>query len=171
MAPGPRARVAVVGDFQPENPTHGFTNAALGHVGLDFDWVATDVAGDAEHAETSPDAPRLVVTALACSLVGQSQTVTVLPGTRAARLYGAPEATEDYYCNYGGNPEYRQRLVDGGLRVSGVGGHGEIRIVELPGHPFFLATLFLPRARSAPGRPHPLLAGYAAAVAEHWGGR
>jgi CTP synthase (UTP-ammonia lyase) len=97
--------------------------------------------------------------------------VTVLPGTRAARLYGAAEATEAYYCNYGVNPDYRQRLVDGGLRVSGVGGQGEIRIVELPGHPFFLATLFLPQARSSPGRPHPLLAGYAAAVAERWSGR
>jgi CTP synthase (UTP-ammonia lyase) len=48
--------------------------------------------------------------------------------------------------------------------VSGVGLEGEIRIVELPGHPFFVATLFLPQARSTADRPHPLLAGYAAAV-------
>jgi len=48
--------------------------------------------------------------------------------------------------------------------VSGVGGEGEIRIVELPSHPFFLATLFLPQTRSTAGRPHPLIAGYAAAV-------
>jgi CTP synthase (UTP-ammonia lyase) len=62
------------------------------------------------------------------------------------------------------NPAYRQGLEDGGLRVSGVGGDGEVRIVELAEHPFFVATLFLPQARSAPGAPHPLLAGYAAAV-------
>ena len=37
--------------------------------------------------------------------------------------------------------------------VSGLGGDGEIRIVELPGHPFFLATLFLPQTGSAPGFP------------------
>jgi CTP synthase (UTP-ammonia lyase) len=48
--------------------------------------------------------------------------------------------------------------------VSGLGGAGEVRIVELPGHPFFLATLFLPQARSTASRPHPLLAGYAAAA-------
>jgi CTP synthase (UTP-ammonia lyase) len=91
--------------------------------------------------------------------------VVLLPRTRAARLYGADEATEDYYCNYGVNPDYRLRLEASGLRVSGVGGEGEIRIVELPEHPFFVATLFLPQARSTAASPHPLIAGYAAAVA------
>ena len=91
--------------------------------------------------------------------------MTIVPGTRAANLYGdAAHVTEDYYCRYGVNPEYRRRLEDGGLTVSGVGGDGEVRIVELPGHPFFLATLFLPQTRSTAARPHPLLAGYAAAA-------
>jgi CTP synthase (UTP-ammonia lyase) len=121
---------------------------------------------DADHAETSPEAPRLVITALACSLVGQQHAVKVLPGTRAAKLYGVAEAIEDYYCNYGVNPDYRPLLEAGGLRVSGVGSEGEIRIVEIADHPFFLATLFLPQARSTASEPHPLLAGYAAAVLE-----
>jgi CTP synthase (UTP-ammonia lyase) len=77
--------------------------------------------------------------------------------------------TEDYYCNYGVSPDYRRRLEAGGLRVSGVGAEGEIRIVELPGHPFFLATLFLPQTRSTAARPHPLLAAYAAAATAHAG--
>jgi len=75
--------------------------------------------------------------------------------------------THRFTCNYGVNPEYRRPLEDGGLRVSGVGAEGEIRIVEIPGHPCFLATLFLPQARSTDRRPHPLLAGYAAAVRAH----
>ena len=108
-----------------------------------------------------------MITPLACSLVGQRDVVRMRAGTLAARLYGCAEASENYYCNYGVNPEYRQVLEDGGLCVSGVGTGGEVRIVELPAHPFFLATLFLPQARSAPGRAHPLLAGYAAAV-ERW---
>ncbi len=107
-----------------------------------------------------------MITALACSLVGQQQPVTVRPGTRAAKLYGATTAIEDYYCNYGVNPEYHQRLEDRGLRVSGVGADGEMRIVELPDHPFFLATLFLPQSRSTAAAPHPLLVGYADAVRE-----
>ncbi len=44
-----RARVGIVGDFQPKNPTHRFTNDALGHVGLDFEWVPTEaLEGDIE---------------------------------------------------------------------------------------------------------------------------
>jgi CTP synthase (UTP-ammonia lyase) len=105
-----------------------------------------------------------VITPLACSLVGQSHPVTLVAGTRAARLYGVGVATEDYYCNYGVNPDYRSRLERGGLRVSGLGEDGEIRIVELPDHPFFVATLFLPQARSTRPNPHPLLLGYAAAL-------
>jgi len=108
-----------------------------------------------------------VVTPLACSLVGTTQTVTLLPGTRAARLYGAATADEDYFCNYGVNPAYRSRLEAAGMTVSAVGDDGEIRIVELPDHPFFLATLFLPQTRSTAAHPHPLLAGYAAATAAH----
>jgi len=49
--------------------------------------------------------------------------------------------------------------------VSGLGGAGEVRIVEIPDHPFFLATLFLPQSRSTASTPHRLLVGYAAAVA------
>jgi len=90
--------------------------------------------------------------------------VVLLPRTRARHLYGVDEAAEDYYCNYGVNPDYRLRLEASGLRVSGVGGEGEIRIVELLEHPFFVATLFLPQARSTEPRPHPLLLGYAGAV-------
>jgi CTP synthase (UTP-ammonia lyase) len=90
--------------------------------------------------------------------------VTIVPGTRAAALYGMAESIEDYYCNYGVNPDYVRRMEASGLRVSGLGAEGEVRIVEIPGHPFFLATLFLPQARSTASAPHPLLAGFAAAL-------
>ena len=62
------------------------------------------------------------------------------------------------------NPDYRLQFEACGLRVSGVGDAGEIRIVEIPEHPFFVATLFLPQARSTAASPHPLLVGYAATV-------
>jgi CTP synthase (UTP-ammonia lyase) len=41
-----RARVAVVGDFDPANRTHRFTCEALEHVGLSFEWLPTDTPGD-----------------------------------------------------------------------------------------------------------------------------
>lgn len=103
-----------------------------------------------------------MITSLACSLVGQHQPVVIAPGTLAARLYGVTHVTEPYYCNYGLNPSYRDMLERAGLIVSGAGADGEARIVELTSHPFFLATLFVPQAQSAPGRPHPVLAGFVA---------
>jgi CTP synthase (UTP-ammonia lyase) len=129
--------------------------------------IARHVLGieDADHAETNPGAPRLAVTPLACGLVGQSHPVRIVAGTRVAALYGADAAEEDYWCNYGLNPAYRERLLRAGLAASGLDEEGEIRIVELPAHPFFVATLFLPQMRSTPGHPHPVLAGFAAAVA------
>jgi CTP synthase (UTP-ammonia lyase) len=50
-----RAQIAVVGDFNPSNPTHQLTNAALEHVGLDFTWVPTDSSGDWEARLTAYD--------------------------------------------------------------------------------------------------------------------
>ena len=41
-----RARVAVVGDLDPRKPSHRFTSDALDHIGLAFDWVATEDVGD-----------------------------------------------------------------------------------------------------------------------------
>ncbi len=97
--------------------------------------------------------------------MGQSEPVTIVPNTRAGTLYGIGNATEAYYCNYGVNPAYRRQLELGGMVTSGVGGQGEVRIVELPTHPFFVVTLFLPQARSTLDRPHPLVAGFATAAA------
>ena len=121
-------------------------------------------AEGAEHAETSPEAADLVVTPLSCSLWGQEHPVTLVPGTRAAELYGAGLAVEDYFCSYGLSPDYRPRMEESGLRVSGVDAEGEPRIVELEGHPFFVATLFCFQTRSRENEPHPLVAGFADAA-------
>ena len=45
MAPD-RVQVGIVGDFDPQNRTHRYTNDALKHVGLRFEWIATDAVGD-----------------------------------------------------------------------------------------------------------------------------
>lgn len=104
------------------------------------------------------------MTPLACSLAGQTGRVRLSPRSRAAALYGATEAVEDYYCAYSLNPEYRPRIEAAGLRVTGVDEAGDARIVELDDHPFFVATLFCFQTRSRPGRPHPLVRGLVAAA-------
>ena len=105
-----------------------------------------------------------MIAPLVCSLVGQEQQVEVTSGTRAASLYRTTTPTEPYYCNYGLNPSYETQLAAAGVVVSGRGPRGEVRIIELRSHPFFIGTLFVPRPRLADGRPHPVYAGLVEAV-------
>ncbi|HEX4212769.1 MAG TPA: gamma-glutamyl-gamma-aminobutyrate hydrolase family protein [Candidatus Dormibacteraeota bacterium] len=119
---------------------------------------------DAEHAERKPDASNLFVTPLACSLVGQVLPIDIEPGSRVAAAYGALHAEERYYCNFGLAPEHRRLLHDGGLRVVATDRDGEVRALELPAHPFFVATLFVPQALSAPAHPHPLVSAFVEAA-------
>jgi len=121
---------------------------------------------DADHAEYDPSASNLFITPLSCSLAGQQMDVELRPGTLAATTYGSLTATERYYCNFGLNPERLPALVSGGLVVSGEDHNGEVRIMELPGHRFFVATLFVPQASSTADRPHPLVSAFVRAAAD-----
>jgi len=91
--------------------------------------------------------------------------VRLLPGTITARAYGSQETAEEFRCNFGLSPEYREQVEKGGLQVTGLDENGEVRIVELRGHPFFVATLFLPQLLSQPGGPHPLFLAFLKAAA------
>jgi CTP synthase (UTP-ammonia lyase) len=131
------------------------------HVVLEY---ARNVLGfaDARHAEYDPDASVLFVSKLECSLVGQTMSVRLDPGSRAADFYGATETNERYYCNFGLNPEHQDELDEGGLRVVGSDQDGEARVLELPEHRFFIATLFVPQTSSSADEPHPLISAYVA---------
>ena len=117
----------------------------------------------ADHAETNPRAADLVVTPLACSLVGQRCPVYFQAGTRAAAIYGATSAVEPYFCNYGLNAEFEPHLEAAGLRISGRDADGGARVVELEGHPFFVATLYVFQARETRPGPHPITRAFVAA--------
>lgn len=121
---------------------------------------------EADHAESAPEASCLFVSKLVCSLAGRQMDVALAPGSQAASIYGATATTEAYYCNFGLNPEYQAALAEAGLRISGVDQDGAARIVELPGHRFFVGTLFVPQARSRPGAPHPIVLELCRAAAE-----
>ena len=115
---------------------------------------------DAEHEESSPNASRLFISRLACSLVGRTMTIRLQPGSLLAKLYGTPTAREQYHCNFGVNPEYVDTLRSGALRIVGSDDEGVVRAVELAGHPFLIGTLFLPQHSSTPAAPHPLISGF-----------
>jgi CTP synthase (UTP-ammonia lyase) len=115
---------------------------------------------DAQHAEYDPYASRLFISALSCSLAGQTMEVKLASDSDAAGFYGRTEVVERYYCDFGLNPAHQGRLDDGGLRVVGTDQDGEARVLELPGHRFYVATLFVPQLSSSPDSPHPLIAGF-----------
>jgi CTP synthase (UTP-ammonia lyase) len=119
---------------------------------------------DADHQESSPDALRLAITALSCSLVGQEHEVRLLPGSRARDFYGRDTSIEDYFCSYGVGPEFVPLLQDTGLFVSATDAEGDVRAMERRDHPFFVGTLFMPQTRSTKGRPHPILKAFEEAV-------
>jgi CTP synthase (UTP-ammonia lyase) len=133
------------------------------HLVIEFARHVAGIAG-AEHAESHPDAPTLMVSPLTCSLVGEKMSVEVRAGTRAGDAYPQASVTEHYYCRFGLNPAYVDDLVGAGLVVSGTDQDGEVRIVELAGHPFFVGTLFVPQARSTIVHPHPLVTAFVAAA-------
>jgi CTP synthase (UTP-ammonia lyase) len=120
---------------------------------------------DAEHEESAPTASRLFISRLACSLVGRTMSITLAPGSMLAQIYGRNPVEEEYLCNFGVNPEYVETLRSGPLRVAGSDAEGLVRAVELPEHPFFIGTLFLPQHRSTPSEPHPLVSAFLRACA------
>jgi CTP synthase (UTP-ammonia lyase) len=115
---------------------------------------------DAQHAEHDPYASVLVITPLSCSLVGQRMEVFVEQGSLAAEAYSATQASEEYYCNFGLNPEYEARLQEGGLRIVGRDANNEPRILAIPEHPFFIGTVFVPQLSSTAQEPHPLIVAF-----------
>ena len=117
------------------------------------------------HAELDPAASDPVIAPLACGLVEVRGEVRLVPGTRLAGIYGGLEASEGYHCSYGLTPRYAERLRTGPLKVSARDEAGEVRAVELDGHPFFIATLFQPERAILAGRAHPLIGAFAVAVA------
>jgi CTP synthase (UTP-ammonia lyase) len=135
------------------------------HVVIEY---ARNVLGwaDADHTETVPDATRAVISPLACALVEATNTVRLFPGSRIAMAYGTHESTEGYRCRYGLNPEFQAALVAGPLRASADDATGEIRAVELEGHPFFVATLFQPERAALRGQLAPLVVSFLRACAK-----
>ncbi len=81
----------------------------------------------------------------------------LVEGTLAHAAYGEDEISERHRHRYEFNNEFRRRLMDAGLVVSGSSPDDElVEIVELRDHPWFLGCQFHPEFKSKPMRPHPL---------------
>lgn len=126
------------------------------HAVLEF---ARNVLGwkDAEHGETHPDAARALLTPLTCSLVEAVDSIHLVEGSLIAKAYESAEIIEGYRCRYGVNPQFERELLTQQLRAVGHDSAGDLRAVELQGHPFFVATLFQPERAALKGTPPPLV--------------
>lgn len=129
---------------------------------------AREVCGlaNAAHAENDPDAEDLLIEPLSCSLVGHEGVVVVEPGSLAQTAIGSERTVERYFCAYGPT-RHLDTLRAHGLRFSGHDEDGHVRIAELPGHPFFLASLFQPELSGDGSRPHPMVRALARAAVAH----
>jgi len=138
--------------------------------------LARDACGleDANTTEVDPDTPHPVI-----ALLDAQQQVTAMGGTmrlgaqecrlkpgRARDAYGTDVVFERHRHRYELNNAYRARLEAAGMAFTGV--HPEldlVEVVELPGHPWFVAVQYHPEFKSKPTRAHPLFREFVTAAA------
>ena len=121
----------------------------------------------AGHAESDPDAEPHVVQPLRCSLYGERRTVTPVPATRLASICGEAPFEGYHYCGYGLADRFESELADAGVVLCAHAPDAGVEAIELPEHPFFLATAFQPQVGSSEaGELHPLLRAWLHAAAD-----
>lgn len=96
----------------------------------------------------------------------------LVEGTRAREAYGSEIVYERHRHRFEVSNAYRDRLKDAGLVISGVSPDDRlVEIIELPDHPWFVASQAHPEFKSRPTRPHPLFASFVAASLAYRGAR
>jgi len=139
------------------------TCAGFQHALLEYAGSVWNLPG-AAHAEIEPGAADPVIAPLSCVLVERAGRVRFTEGSRLRSIYGAAGTEETYHCRYGLSAAHVPRLADGPLRACAHDDEGDVRAVELDGHPFFIATLFQPERAALTGRIPPLVAAFVAAT-------
>lgn len=83
------------------------------------------------------------------------------PVSKAYELYGEETIHERHRHRYEVNNDYRTALTEHGMMLSGISPDGRIvEMIEIPSHPWFVATQAHPELKSRPNRPHPLFRGF-----------
>jgi CTP synthase len=124
---------------------------------------------EANSTELEPETPHPVVhlapeqrgvDVVGGSMILGNREIEIVESTLAHSLYGVSKIVERHRHRYEVNLEYLPTLTERGLVVSGWRRDVKrVEIVELPDHPFFIATQFHPEFRSRPTKPRPLFLG------------
>lgn len=113
-----------------------------------------------QHAEYDSGDSNLFISALSCSLLGETRKIYINNKSMIYKFYNKTEVEERYNCSFGLNPDYQKLIDESGFKVVGTDEKGEARILELPQNKFFVATLFQPQLSSLPTNPHKLILAY-----------
>ena len=144
---------------------------------------ARNVAGmdGANSAEFDPETPFPVI-----DLLPEQKEVTEMGGTmrlgadpvklhdatQAREIYAEPVIYQRHRHRYEVNNQLRRRLEDEGLVASGTSPDERlVEVIELPDHPFFVASQYHPEFKSRPTRPEPLFREFVGAAARRASGR
>ncbi len=94
-----------------------------------------------------------------------AQSCQLAVGSQAGKLYGAFVVNERHRHRYEFNNHYRAQFEQAGFVFSGTSPDGKlVEVIELPAHPFYVASQFHPEFLSKPHQPHPLFRGFIAAA-------
>jgi CTP synthase (UTP-ammonia lyase) len=142
------------------------------HLLLEFAINAVGIA-DGQHGDYGVTGGTPVIVRVACPVPNRAAgaaalsgriRLTVRPPSQVYDIYGRADIDEEFACNWELNPKFRGALEDAGLRIVGFDEHDQTRITELPGHPFFIGTLFQPQLSSTEATPHPVIRAFCAAA-------
>lgn len=90
--------------------------------------------------------------------------------SKARELYGQDIIHERHRHRYEVNNYYRDDLEKNGMSLCGLSPDGRIvEMLEIPDHPWFIATQAHPEFKSRPNHPHPLFNGFIEAAMKHSG--
>jgi CTP synthase len=96
-----------------------------------------------------------------------AQEAKLKPGSLARILYGKESIFERHRHRYEFNNHYLDELTAAGMSFSGFSADGLVEFIELPSHPWFVASQFHPEFTSTPRDGHPLFTGFVRAAREY----
>ena len=95
------------------------------------------------------------------------QECELIKGSNAQKIYGANKVIERHRHRYEVNNKLISKIEEAGLFVSGRSNDGSlVEMIEIPGHPWFVACQFHPEFTSTPRDGHPLFEGFIKAAKE-----
>lgn len=132
-----------------------------------LEFVRSVLARPATHEEADGVREDNAVEALACSLYGEERLVTPVAGSRFARWVSEPFVGM-HFCNYAPSAEVISELEAAGVLVGATAPDASAEVLEFPGHPFYVVSMFQPHIGAAQGEPiHGLIKAFVRASVDH----